>query len=213
MTDSPAVFINFVLDKSGSMYSTRADTIGGFNQFCEEQRKTGEQLGQDTRMSLTLFDTKYEVRYVATDIAGVVPLDEENYKPDGNTALYDAIGFSVRALEQLAPEGRIMFVILTDGEENSSRDWRRESIFKLIQEKREKSGWQFVFLGAEQDAYAAAQAINVAQSATLSHQRDQSRMAYERLSEATNAWRSGAAPDVDVAQYQEEFDKKDKPDA
>jgi hypothetical protein len=150
-------------------------------------------------MSLTLFDTKYEVRYVATDMAAVVPLDEENYKPDGNTALYDAIGFSVRALEQLAPVGKVLFVILTDGEENSSKDWRRQSIFKLIQEKREKNGWEFVFLGADQDAYAAAEAISVAQSSTLSHQRGQSRMAYERLSEATHAWRSGAAPEVDVA--------------
>lgn len=141
MTDNGAVFINFVLDKSGSMYSIRDDTIGGFNQFCQDHRKSGEELGQATKMSLTLFDTKYEVRYVATDIADVAPLDEDSYRPDGNTALFDAVGFSVRALEKLAPEGKVVFVIQTDGEENSSKDWNRESTLKLIEEKREKDEW------------------------------------------------------------------------
>ncbi len=212
MSDNGAVFINFVLDKSGSMYSIRDDTIGGFNQFFQEQRESGDRLGQKTKMSLTLFDTRYDVRYVAEDVAGVQALDDESYIPGGNTALYDAIGFSVRALEKLAPEGKVLFVILTDGHENSSRDWNRKSIFKLIEEKREKNGWEFVFLGADQDAYVAAEAISVGRSSTLSHRRDQSRRAYERLSQATSAWRSGETSEVDVEKYQDEFDKKDKPD-
>jgi hypothetical protein len=213
MIVTDAVFINFVLDKSGSMNSIRDDTIGGFNQFREEQRLSGESLDQQTKMSLTLFDTEHDVRYTATDIAAVPALDEETYRPGGNTALYDAVGTSVRALEDLAPEGKVLFVILTDGLENSSREWNRESIFNLIKEKREKSGWEFVFLGADQDAYAAADAMSVGRASTLSHARGQSRAVYERLSQATSAWRSGQTAEVDVSQYQEEFDEKDRPEA
>src|SRR5579884_1552476 len=93
------VLINFVLDKSGSMFDIRDDTIGGFNQYLEEQRRLGVELGQRTRVSLTLFDTSFEHRYISANVEDIPPLSPETYQPGGNTALYDAVGSSIRAVE------------------------------------------------------------------------------------------------------------------
>jgi hypothetical protein len=200
------VLINYVLDKSGSMYNVRDDTIGGFNQYLAEQRRLGRRLGQRTRVSLTLFDTSFEHRYIDADIDKVSRLSSKTYQPGGNTALYDAIGSNVRAVEKRKPEGMVLFVIQTDGLENSSREWTRKAVFDLITEKREKADWQFVFLGADQDAYAAGETIGVAPSSTLSYRSAQSPAMYAALAESTDAWRSGRTKSMDVSVHQEELD-------
>lgn len=151
------VLINFILDKSGSMASVTDATIEGANSFLKDQ---AEQPGQ-AYLSLTLFDTAFDVRHVAKPLAEVKPLDHSSYRPGGMTALFDAVGTTIKGTEAWLtnhPEftGQIVVVTLTDGQENSSREWHINNpmidgddrdLNGLIQWKQAE-GWQFVFLGA-----------------------------------------------------------------
>jgi hypothetical protein len=154
-----------VLDRSGSMASVLDDTIGGFNTLVEEQKAaTGR-----ARLTLTQFDDEYEIVHERRDVRGVEPLSRATYVPRGSTALLDAVGrtiMSVRAkiARDAATErpGKVVFVIITDGQENSSREFRREGVFELIREQESQAGWEFVYLGAHQDAITEAASLGIA---------------------------------------------------
>lgn len=146
----------FVCDKSGSMGIVRRPTIDGFNTFLRDQQ---EQAGA-CRMSLTMFDTSFDVRYVAEDVSRVAPLNDYLYQPGGGTALLDAVGSTIKGAEQWIANGhqqyKVIVAILTDGEENSSHEWHiRQPLIEgddrdlagLIQWKQTE-GWEFVFMGA-----------------------------------------------------------------
>lgn len=155
-----------VLDKSGSMQSVRGDAIGGFNAFLGEQQA---QPGCG-RLTLALFDSPgtYELVHCGTPLAEVPLLTEETYVPSGMTALLDAIGRTVDEVgKRLAatpepdrPES-VIVAILTDGEENSSQEYSRERVFEMIRVQREAYSWQFVYLGANQDAIAEAGKLGI----------------------------------------------------
>lgn len=154
------VLINFVLDRSGSMASVVPGTIEGWNAFIDEQRnQPGKAL-----LSLTLFDTEFETRYVAAPLATVPKMDrlgENRYDTRGGTALFDAVGTTIKGTEawlanHLDFKGKVVCVILTDGEENSSRQWHvnipmiagdDKDVAGLIKWKQDE-GWDFVFLGS-----------------------------------------------------------------
>jgi hypothetical protein len=146
------------------MSSIKKDTIGGFNEFLESQKKVeGEAL-----ITLVVFDTTYNVAYENIPIQNAALLNESTYRPGGGTALYDAIGVSIKKTknfinslpEEEKPE-KVIFAILTDGEENSSkilnregeRKYTMEKIFEKITKLQEESKWAFIFLGANQDAF------------------------------------------------------------
>lgn len=156
--------IAVVLDRSGSMGSCRADTIGGFNTFLAEQRKEpGEAL-----ITLTQFDDVYDVVYSKQNIKHTADLTEATYVPRGGTALLDAIGRTIndigsqlKATSEAERPGKVIFVIITDGEENTSREYNRKRVFDMITHQREKYSWEFVYLGANQDAIAAATNLGV----------------------------------------------------
>lgn len=161
-----------VVDRSGSMESIRTDAIGGFNGFLAEQRaEPGE-----ARVTVVLFDDRYEVLHESRPIAEVPPLDERTYVPRNTTALLDAVGRTIDELgARLAatPEpqrpGKVIVAILTDGLENASRRYTRQDVFDRIRHQREKYAWEFVYLGANQDAFAEAErlAIPVADAAVF----------------------------------------------
>ena len=149
--------ITVVLDRSGSMQSTKSDTIGSFNSFLAEQRKVA---GQAT-VSLVQFDDQYEPAYEGRPLDDAPDLTDDTYVPRGMTALLDAIGRTiVRTDERFAKQGNraelVIFVIITDGHENASKEYDREKIFKMIRSHERDHNWQFVFLGANQDAIAEA---------------------------------------------------------
>lgn len=149
---APAL-ISVVLDQSGSMMSVADATVEGFNRFLAEQRA---QPG-DAWVSLTLFSTDFDVRYVAWGIADLPPLGgpANPYRPAGRTALYDAVGTTMTGIEGWLAnnawfaerDGRVLFVIQTDGQENSSRRWGIDQVNAAINAKRD-AGWQFLFMGA-----------------------------------------------------------------
>ena len=154
--------ITVVLDRSGSMQSTKSDTIGSFNSFLAEQRKV---TGQAT-VSLVQFDDQYEPAYEGRPLDDAPDLTDDTYVPRGMTALLDAIGRTiVRTDERFAKQGSraelVIFVIITDGHENASKEYDREKVFKLIRSYEREHNWQFVFLGANQDAIAEAGDIGI----------------------------------------------------
>jgi hypothetical protein len=169
------VLINVVLDKSGSMHNLQRATIEGFNSLLHDQLK---QPGE-CRVSLTQFDTTFQVDYVGEDIHYVNPLDIMSYRPGGGTALLDAVGTTIKGAEQWIvnnntlmpwyPPGqhpknrgwKVIVAIFTDGEENSSHEWHLNQPMKsgddrdvggLIQWKQNE-GWEFLFLGAGGSAW------------------------------------------------------------
>jgi Mg-chelatase subunit ChlD len=164
---TPTVHVYFLLDRSGSMNVIRSDVIGGFNSFVEDQRaQPGRCL-----MTLIQFDggDPHEVLESARPIEQVAPLSHSRFVPRGNTPLFDAMGHAIAdatiRMEKLGANGEpyeeIVFVTFTDGFENASREYTRAKIFELIR-KRQESGWSFVYLGANQDAYAESQNLGYA---------------------------------------------------
>lgn len=173
-------FICLVVDKSGSMSTIKKDTIGGFNEFLESQKKVeGEAL-----ISLVLFDTSYNVVYENIPIQNAAPLNESTYIPNGGTALYDAFGQAMKSMrkkiqelpEEEQPE-KVLFAVLTDGEENSScirnkegqRKYTKEKIFEKVKKLQEESNYAFLFLGANQDAYQVGSGLGFAANNTVTY--------------------------------------------
>jgi len=144
----------FILDKSGSMGGLENDTIGGFNSFLESQ-KEGE--GEVT-VTTVLFSNNHTLLHDRLPIAAISPLTRKEYYVGGSTALLDAIGHTVNkivnvqnSLNDNYKAQTVMVVIVTDGEENASREFSSSKVKSLIESKKEE-GWQFVFLGANIDA-------------------------------------------------------------
>ena len=165
----------FVLDRSGSMSGLEADTIGGFNSMLKQQQA---QPGQ-ARITTLLFDNAQQLIHDRLDLAAVSPLTPETYFVRGSTALLDAMGQSIRKVDAVmaatAPSHRpdqVLFVIITDGMENASRRFTREQVAKLVKSRR-AMGWEFIFLGANMDAFTVAQAYGIAPDRAQTYQNDQ----------------------------------------
>ena len=182
-----SALITFVLDESGSMRSLAQAARDGFNEYLDEQVSHGGP----TWWTLTTFSSRSHTRFAAIPGAEVRPLNEQTYSPGGMTALYDAVGSAVTKtqahLERLGDDqpSDVIVVILTDGMENSSRRWSARRVFDLITEA-EDSGWQFVFLGANQDAWAMSQNLGIRKGAVVDWSQDEG--SYKRaMSEANYA--------------------------
>ena len=157
--------IAFILDRSGSMESMTNAAISGFNEFLKAQQATVDDHGQPipATFTLILFDHEYLPIHNRAPIQTAAPLTLETYQPRGNTALLDAIGRTIDYIgSELAatpePErpSKVIIAILTDGEENSSRKFSMADINQRITHQTEAYQWEFLFLGANQDAIATA---------------------------------------------------------
>ena len=171
MTNSNLTHIAFLLDRSGSMHSIKDDTEGGFNAFIAEQR----QQGGECRVTLAQFDNEYEEVYRDLPLAEVPAL---RLVPRGSTALLDSIGRLVTSTgERLAalPEderpGIVIVGIMTDGHENASREWTHPAVKALIEQQTKTYGWQFLYLGADQDAIEVGSSIGVAAANSMTYSR------------------------------------------
>lgn len=185
-----------ITDRSGSMSSIRSDVIGGFNRFLRDQKA---QPGE-ARITYTQFDSSYEVVYQAKPINEVAILDTSTFVPRGMTALFDAIGRTLNQQgERIAREKwaeLVVVCIITDGDENSSREYSRERIQEMVKHA-ESNGWQFLFLAANQDSFAAARDFGSAAKYAGNFQANASgvAMAYSATSATLSALRSGEKPD------------------
>ncbi len=156
--------IAFVLDRSGSMKSIQNETIAGFNRFLSDQ----QELPGEARLTLVLFDDRIETPVNAVPVQEVAALNSDTYLVRNTTALLDAIGLTIHSITDrlaLTPEperpGKVIVAILTDGLENASQRFNMKDINRMIGEKRERDGWVFLFLGANQDAIATAAQMGI----------------------------------------------------
>lgn len=167
--------IVFILDKSGSMSGLESDTIGGYNSFLEKQKKEeGEAY-----VSTVLFSDSSNVIHDRVPIKKIEPMNDKQYSVGGCTALLDAIGGAIKhignvhkyAREEDRPE-KTVFVITTDGQENSSHIYDYEKIKRLVKKQQEKYGWEFIFLGANIDAIGEAGKLGIASNRAVRYECD-----------------------------------------
>ena len=186
MTDK--TIVSFLLDETGSMDSVRDKTVSGFNEYVATLKNTETP----TLLRLMTFNTDgFNVVYDVDDIHSVAELTMESYRPRALTNLYDAIAKLVHdtddRIKRMSPTPRVMCTIMTDGEENSSSEYTRAAIFKLIRD-REKEGWVFVYLGANQDAWAASESIGIHRRNSANYQADAPDLALRSTADATSRW-------------------------
>ncbi|AMO61149.1 Uncharacterized protein encoded in toxicity protection region of plasmid R478, contains von Willebrand factor (vWF) domain [Mycolicibacterium phlei] len=172
MTNPQRALIAVLLDRSGSMESIKDDTEGGFNAFIAGQRSDTV----DVRVTLAQFDTEYEVVYADRPVAEVPPLQ---LQPRGMTALYDSlgrlitdVGAELAALPEEQRPGRVTVVVLTDGHENSSREWSHDAVRKAIARQENDYAWQFVFLGANMDAVEIGTELGISADRSMTYAAD-----------------------------------------
>lgn len=166
----------FVLDRSGSMAGLESDTIGGFNGMIQKQQKEEGQ----AYVSTVLFDDRVEVLHDRVDLDKIQPMTDREYYVRGCTALLDAVGRSINhiatvhkyAREEDRPQ-KTLFVIITDGYENASREFTYSKLKKLIETQQEKYGWEFLFLGANIDAVAEASRFGIRKERAVRYENDE----------------------------------------
>ncbi|MCQ2521058.1 MAG: hypothetical protein MJ105_01645 [Lachnospiraceae bacterium] len=185
----------FILDRSGSMQGLEADTIGGFNSLLEKQKKEeGEAV-----LTTVLFDDKVETLYDRVDLREAKNMTEKEYFVRGCTALLDAIGSTVHAVgkkqkelpEEERPE-KTLFIITTDGMENASREYNHAKVKKMIEKKKSKHGWEFLFLGANIDAVKVAGNFGIAANRAVNYKCDKAGTAHNfaTLAKTVGAFRN-----------------------
>lgn len=189
------------------MRSVASDTIGGFNAFLDEQKRAP---GTAT-LTLHQFDDVFETVIEAADIKAAPDLTRETFVPRGNTALLDAMGSAIdrtgtRLLLMREPDrpGKVVFVVITDGIENASRKYRADLVNQMIAHQRSKYGWEFVFLGANQDAITSAAqfGMSMANAMTYQHTGHGTQRAFAATSENLAKFRSGAKSAMDYELHQ-----------
>lgn len=155
-----------LIDESGSMSVRKDQTISAFNEYVASLQEQGEG---EVSFSLTKFNTRPTVVCTDCPIEDVVALDTHNYQPNGCTALYDAIAITVNALDYRTAntKSRVLFVILTDGEENSSAEYNKTKIRQLIEMHEGRGNWTFVYMGSSESTWSDASGIGIFASNTF----------------------------------------------
>ena len=179
--------VNVILDRSGSMRATAKNTISGYNEYLN-----GLRADKATEYSVTLiqFDTPTDgpeltIKYEDKPLAEVRDLSAADYEPRGLTPLYDAIGECIRRVQ--TKDRAVLTVIITDGQENSSREFTRETIKSLIKTKQDDEHWTFAFLGANIDSYEVGGSLGVAAGSTTNYAPGMEKHMYAALACSTVA--------------------------
>ena len=190
----------FVLDKSGSMWNVVEDTIGGFNSFIEKEKAKDFE----TKVTTILFDNKYEVLYKRRDITEVGELTSDEYFVRGSTALFDAIGRTITSLDKEI-NNKTLFVIMTDGMENSSVEFSKSQIKSMI----ESHSWEFIFIGADIDSYAEARNIGIRKSRVANYEKSERGIgkAYGAIENLTCCMRENV--DLDDVNWKKDLEEYD----
>lgn len=147
------IHVAFVIDESGSMWSSKSDVIGGFKKVIDEQKAIKDGT---CAVSIFKFSTNVEEVFIGKDVKDVEYLTDESYNPDGLTAMNDGIGYAIDKVgewlcnmkEEDRPEKNLI-VIMTDGEENNSKDYTIDRVKEMIKHQETKYSWTFLYLGTD----------------------------------------------------------------
>jgi len=187
----------FILDKSGSMCGLETDTIGGFNAMLSKQ----QEVEGECRITTVLFDNCYELLHDRVDIKAVKPITQEEYQVGGTTALLDAVGITIHKIAQVQKNTaadyraeKVLFVIITDGQENASREYSSCKVKELIKSRQKEDDWEFIFLGANIDAVEAAGHIGIPANRAQNYHADCIGTAHTYAAVACSAAEFRAAP-------------------
>ena len=193
MTDSNLTHLYFLLDRSGSMNSIVEDTVGGFDAFIAEQRTTPGEC----RVTLAQFDDHYEEVYADRPIADVPSLV---LQPRGTTALLDSVarivtdaGQRLAAMPEDRRPGTVIVGIMTDGLENASREWSHPQVKQLIEKQTRDYQWQFLYLGADQDAVEVGMSIGVGAGHSVTYGRGKVKQAMAATAASVTSYRQARA--------------------
>lgn len=189
-----------IIDASGSMNHLATDTVGGFNSFIEKQK----QDEGETRVTLVTFDSNVKTHYEQKDVNEVEQLTVNDYMMGGMTSLLDAIGMTLtnvgNRLAKTAEDdkpSKVIVMITTDGQENSSREYRRDKIKEMIKEQTDKYSWQFLFAGANIDSVAEAGSLGIDSNFAVNYTHTGRGVGsvYNSLSAVTSLSKKGAVAD------------------
>jgi uncharacterized protein YegL len=206
--------ITVVLDRSGSMQSTRTDAMNGFNALVEDQKR----LAGEAWLSLVQFDDQYQIDYTETPIVAVAELTPHTYQPRGSTALLDAIGQTIDSIgnrlsarAERDRQDKVVVVIITDGEENASRMFTAHQISQKIAHQRDVYKWEILFVGSNQDAVMSAAQMNIPAAHALTHAGTSrgTHMAFRAVSDSLKVSRSGGIARFTAAQRAEAIESGD----
>ena len=172
MTNPDLTHLYFLLDRSGSMQSIKSDTEGGFAAYIEEQR-----LGSgECRVTLAQFDDEFETVYADLPVADVPPL---HLRPRTSTALLDSLarliteaGARLAALPEHERPGTVVVAVMTDGMENASREWTHAAVKALIEQQTRDYGWEFTYMGADQDAIEVGMSVGISADSSITYARN-----------------------------------------
>lgn len=193
-TTAEPVQLICILDRSGSMRHLAEDTIGGYNSFIAKQR---EEKGK-AEVTTVLFDDKYEKIVDAVDIKKVPELTDTEYYARGMTALLDAVGRTINStLGKMKAEGicpakrRVLFLIMTDGKENDSKEYSKADVKAMIQQASKEYNWNFIFMGANIDSVAEAAALGIHAKHAVNYSHDGSgvKKSFDRMDAAASEMR------------------------
>lgn len=185
--------VSFILDETGSMISRKGETVRGVNEFIQSMKK---EKG-DVVFSLTKFGgTRVQLSYDKTEMKKVKEFTETDYHPDGMTPLYDAVGKTIRSLEkEVKKNDKVVFVILTDGEENASKEYNTTSIKALIKEKEDKD-WKFTYVADKMNgrdaSLTAASSLGIAGSHTMTYDPNNTVMTWSSMTAGVSSYAQSA---------------------
>ena len=154
----------FILDKSGSMSGSEDNTISSFNEYLEKEKKNKF----NTKITTVLFSDNYKLLHNRVEVSKVKDLTHEDYYVGGFNALYDALGNTINSFDRKETD-KVLFIIITDGYENASREFDNKKIRKLI---KNHSDWEFIYIGADIDSYASGGAIGIKKDNIANYKKD-----------------------------------------
>lgn len=197
-TTAEPVQIICILDRSGSMANLANDTIGGYNSFLAKQKENSGE----AEVTTVLFDNEYELIADAVNLKEIADLDSETYYARGTTALLDAVGRTITSVlgkmdkDGICPEKRrVLVMIMTDGLENASTEYKKATVKSLIEETTENYKWNYIFMGANIDSAQEASAIGIKPRHAMNYSADSEGVAnsFARMSEAADEVRDSGS--------------------
>ena len=204
----------FILDKSGSMSGLEDDTIGGYNAMLHKQKNEDGE----ARVTTVLFNHDYDLLHDRINLKGIAPITRGEYEVGGTTALLDAIGYTIQKVDneqRRASEeeraGNVLFVITTDGFENSSKEYSYEKVKAMIMHQKATYDWSFIFLGANIDAVSTAAKFGINKDYAVDYHADSegTQVNFQALNEAVTSFREhGKVNSVWKEEIEKDFERR-----